>query len=164
MHMDTACHETSPLVGWKKNKKEKKAFMAADHVVLYSRLQCEPSPHGAGVFSAGVGLCQAALQGIGVSCGAAARLTVRCSRKELVSPSASVFGPDSGAGAVGVWQSSGAGRGASGIRGEQGGPGSAAAAGVDLGRWGCSPGLLRPLPQQEQPRRVLEEEEQPSKQ
>lgn len=91
------------------------------------------------------------------SCGGAAWLAVRGSRKELVSPSAPVFGPDSGAGVVGVRQSSG--RGASDIRAEQGGPGAAAAAaepGPGAG-WGWTPALLRPLPPpQEQPWRVLE--------
>lgn len=35
MHMDTACHETSPPVGWKnKKEKENEAFMGADRVVV----------------------------------------------------------------------------------------------------------------------------------
>lgn len=56
-------HETSPPVAWKKNRREKEneAFVGADHVVLKvlaasSWLQCEPSPHQTGVFSAGVSL------------------------------------------------------------------------------------------------------------
>lgn len=67
-----------------------------------------------------------------------------------------MFGPGSGAGVVGVWQSSGAGRGEGDTTGAQRGPGPAAAAGAGRGLWGCTPGLLRPLPALKQPWRVLE--------